>query len=103
MDVKVDAARVIAAIRAREVPWRAVARQMLNEIGVNTSFGWGTTHVDPRTLNEEQAAALRDLLIEHLIAGEKAVRFYKMPPKAIDSLREYAQDARRGSCRRTAS
>lgn len=82
------AAEVIRSMRSR-VPW-TVAGQLLGAIGLQKSMGWRRTlsRVEAGELDyEDQYEALSDALEEHLISGEKLVRFFEVEDNAMAQLR----------------
>ncbi|WP_200410600.1 hypothetical protein, partial [Komagataeibacter oboediens] len=80
---------VVRSMRAR-MPWN-VAQRVLKAAQLHRSQGWkrtlarvtaGDEHYDAR---EEE---LKDALTQHLLCGEKIVRFFELTDEEISSLRE---------------
>lgn len=80
---------IVRSMRTR-VPW-TVAGQILGSLGLEKSMGWRRTlaKVEAGELDYNDAEArLGDALEEHLLAGEKLVRFFRVAPGAMAGLRQ---------------
>lgn len=90
---------MVALLRAR-APWRNVARVGLKDLDLPVGMGWEDTAPDllaANALNPVQKTALQELVLEHLVVGEKSLRIYEVGRKAIDSLTASAASRRPSS------
>lgn len=94
-----DIETMVAILRAR-APWRNVARVGLKSLGLPVGQGWEDTIPDllaPNALSPVQLAGLENMVLEHLVVGEKSLRIYKVGRQAIDKLAAAGANKRRSS------
>lgn len=79
---------MVALLRAR-APWRSVARVGLKDLGLPAGTGWDDTVPDllaANALTVQQKKQLDEMVLEHLIVGEKSLRIYEVDRNSIDSM-----------------
>ncbi|MBD8880267.1 hypothetical protein IHE49_07220 [Rhodanobacter sp. 7MK24] len=66
------------------------ARKVLLLAGLDPGQGWDRTvdRYEDLDVEDEQGDTLSDLLIEHTIAGEKALQFYRLKRNQLDALKD---------------
>ncbi|MFC7051463.1 hypothetical protein ACFQI3_02045 [Hansschlegelia quercus] len=78
---------LVSALRNR-VPW-SVARRLLTVSGASASQGWERTEtrLTADNVDRDTKDALIEALREHILGGEKLVRFYRLPRAEMNSIR----------------
>ncbi|WP_296253482.1 hypothetical protein [uncultured Stenotrophomonas sp.] len=87
-----DVSDILAALKERAL-WTE-ARKIIVRAGLQAGQGW------PRTLDryagadvpQNEADDLASGLAEHVLSGEKALRFYQLEDGELNALREYATE-----------
>ena len=83
--------QVVHSMR-RRIPWE-VGKTIIKEIGLSTGRGWDKT---AHKLLEDHLVAsketpLRLALEEHILCGEKSVRFYQLENDDMDLIRQFSK------------
>src|SRR5262249_52489589 len=77
------------------MPW-PVGQRLLRENGLPRGQGWDKTVerlTDPEVDYSDKEEVLEDALKEHLLCGEKLVRFYEVSKKASTEMMDTLADA----------
>lgn len=77
-------------------PWRSVISPYLKSLGFHVGRGIDASIGDivSQGYAQDQVAAIRGMLVENLVAGEKSLRVFKVGQRDMPRLRNWAQNKR---------